>query len=200
MNVCLRGILSIGLGALILPLQVDAMRIDGIPPMAPVSVHAVVPVAHDGKLQIPLPEGRQLSITPWPAFLPQRFDEQNVTANRQLLPAGPSDRVAFSRGSESQAWLILGSGSRQGTRLLGDWQLQLADSRWQISDGASKKIFASEGKSIRSVGVMLGRECWSIYLLESKTPERQAGLASEQEPQIAWAAMRASDKQRQCPP
>jgi hypothetical protein len=192
-------ILSIGIGALILPLHASAMRIDGIPPLGTLSAQDATPTVTAEKLGVRLSGDRHLTITPWPAILPQRFDKQTITATRQLLPAGPSDRVSFAKPSESRAWLVIGSGTRRSTTLVGEWQLQLSDSGWYVTDGTSTKMLTN-GETGPPTVVTVGREPWCLYLLESKVPEQQAAIALEQEPQLAWAALRINGEQKHCPP
>jgi hypothetical protein len=189
----------LGMAAFALAPAADAVRIDGLGPFEPVSADAVVPAVDDGTMQIGLPDGSRLTVTPWPAFLPQRFGKQAVTGARQMHPAGPTDRLSFSRASEPSPWLVIGNGARRSTRLIENWQLQLAGRRWSVTDGKTRKILESSHDQAKPVMVNVGIDRWCIYLLGAAIPAAQPNIAMEAEPQIAWAAVRLRSRlQKRC--
>jgi hypothetical protein len=200
MKTCLRRSLSVmlGMAAFALVTGAHAARIDGMSPFEPVSAEAVVPLVEGGTMYIGLPDGRRLTVTPWPAFLPQHFGKQAVTGTRQLHPAGPIDRLSFNRATESSPWMSIGNGARQSTHIIEKWRLHLSHGRWAVSDGKIKKRFASSGHPVRPVMVNAGAARWCIYLLESEIPAAQPHIAMEAEPQIGWAAIRLSRRQSRC--
>lgn len=171
------------------------LRIDGISPLTPLSAVDVMPVVVAHRLEIRLPDGRLLSVAPWPAFLPQRFAAQTIEASRKMHPAGPEDRVSFIHGPARQPWLAIGNGARQGSALIGAWHLQHIGNGWAISDGSRSKSWTRTAPARAAVG---GNR-WCLYLLDVGTPRRQAGVATEGEAQITWAAQRLGAHQQSCP-
>lgn len=190
--------LAIGLAACVMVTAADAARIDGLNPFGPVTAERVIPAVEHGTMQIGWPDGRKLTITPWPKFLPQRFGPQAVTGTRQMHPAGPIDRLSFSRAFESSPWLVLGSGARRSTKTVGSWQLQLSGRHWIVTDGKTKKRLEIRDHQARPAMVDVGTERWCIYLLSSTLPIPKPDIATETEPQIEWAAIRLSPLQRKC--
>ena len=188
-----------GIAAIALGTGADAARIDGLSAFEPVSADAVVPLVDNGTMHIGLPDGRSLTVAPWPAFLPQRFGKQTVTGTRKMHPAGPVDRLLFSRASEQSPWLAIGSGARRSTAIIGNWRLQLSGRRWSVSDGKAKKRFANNVQPAGPAKINAGADRWCIYLLESETPVAQPNIAMEVEPQIGWAAIRLGRLQGTCP-
>jgi hypothetical protein len=171
------------------------LRIDGISPLAPLAAADVTPVVVAHRLEIRLQDERLLSVAPWPAFLPQRFAAQTIEASRKMHPAGPADRVTFIHSPARQPWLAVGNGARQGTVLIGAWHLQHAGNGWAISDGSRSKSWTRAAP----VRMAVGGNHWCLYLLDAGMPRRQAGVATEGEAQIAWAAQRLGAQQRSCP-
>jgi hypothetical protein len=188
---------SLSIFGLLLPLQAAALRIDGLPPGQTLSARDAEVKVVDSKLQLRLSDRQHLTVAPWPAFLPQKFDRQDLTAGRQALPAGPSDRISLARPSDSHDWLVLANGSRRAAPLVGEWRLQLSDGSWYAINGA-QKLALSAGKG-RATALTAGEDRWCIYLLESNLAKAQASLATEQEAQAAWAALRMTRAQKQCP-
>lgn len=187
--------LSFVFSALIWPLHASALRIEGMPPET-LSVRNAEVKVEAGKLQVKIPDGRHVSVDPWPAFLPQQFGAQTMRGQRQILPAGPSDRIALARASETREWLVIGNGSRRAAHLVGNWKLQLSNGDWYATEGAITKKLATE--AARPTQLAVGSERWCIYLLETRPLKSQPGLALEQEPQLAWAAVRLQGRQKQC--
>lgn len=187
--------LSFVLGALLWPLHASALRIEGMPPETLSVRNAEVKVAA-GKLQVKVSDGRHVSVDPWPAFLPQQFGAQTVTGERQILPAGPSDRIAFVRASEAREWLVIGNGSRRAAPMVGNWKLQLSNGDWYATEGARTKKLSTDASHPTQLAV--DSERWCIYLLESRPLKPKPGLAMEQEPQLAWAAVRLQGRKKQC--
>lgn len=195
----LRSIAAIGISAFILPLQADALRIEGLPPIGAQTASDVVPTVAGEKLIISLQDNIEIIISPWPEFLPQRFHPQTVTAGRKLLPAGPSDRISFIRSAEARPWLIVGNGTRRAEKLVGEWRLQLSKDKWHLTDGESTKVLPDIDRRGKPVAVNAGQDRWCIYLLESKMTAPQAHASTESESQIAWAALRRGKGVKRCP-
>jgi hypothetical protein len=187
-----------GTAAFALATAAGAARIDGMNPFEPVLAKDVVPTVTDQTLQIQLPGGGSLTVTPWPKFLPQRFGTQSVTATRQLHPAGPIDRLSFSWATESSPWMIIGNGARRSTTLVENWQLQRSRGSWTLTDGSTRKLLGKEGDPPKPVMINVGTDRWCVYLLESSIPVQQPNTATEAESQIGWAAVRLSPLQSKC--
>jgi hypothetical protein len=168
------------------------LRIDGIGALEPLSAANVTPQVVAHRLEIRLPDGRQLNVAPWPALLPQRFAAQKIEASRKIFPTGPSDRVAFIRSPARQPWLVVGNGARQGAALVGAWKLQRTEDGWAVSDGLRHDAW----RGAVPLGVTAGRDRWCLYLLDAGMPRRQPGLAREGEPRAAWAAQRLDARGR----
>ena len=190
--------LLVCLAAMAMSASADAVRIDGLSAFEAISAAGVVPRVDEGIMHIGLPDARTLTVTPWPAFLPQRFGNQTVSGTRQMHPAGPVDRLSFSRASESSPWLAIGSGARRSTTIIENWQVQLSGRHWSITDGRTRKRFEGRDQKINPVMVDAGTDRWCIYLLESSIPAGQPHIAMEAEPQIGWAAIRLSPLKRRC--
>jgi len=182
-----------GVLALLAP-AAQALRIDGLNPLEPQLAVDVMPTVTAHRMEIRLRD-RLLSVAPWPSFLPQRFGRQKIEASRRLLPAGPSDRLSFTRPAERRPWLIVGQGARDGTVLAGAWRLQRAGDGWAIAEGGN--VQAWHAAAPLSVPVDGAR--WCLYLLDADQPTLQKGVAAEREPQAAWAAQRL-DANRACAP
>lgn len=189
----LRHLLSCAALALAATAQAQAPRIAGLDGFEPVPATMATPAVRAGTLEIPLQDGRRLTVAPWPALLPQRFGRQTVEAVRQMSPAGPSDRLSFTRPSESRPWLLVGTGTRSAAPLVGSWRLQGTERGWTVSDGARRKAW----KAGVPLVVTVGRERWCLYLLDVAQPAPRAGVAVEGEPQLAWAAVRQKGCARQ---
>lgn len=199
MRARLRSIAAIGICAFMLPLQANALRIEGLSPIGAQTASDVVPTVAGEKLMISLQDDSEIIISPWPAFLPQRFRPQTVTAGRKLLPAGPSDRISFIRSAEARPWLVVGKGTRRAEELIGEWRLQLSKDKWHLADGESTKALPDVDRRARPVAVETGQDRWCIYLLESKMTAPQTHAFAESEPQITWTALRMGKGAQRCP-
>ena len=188
------GYLLAGILALLAP-AAQALRIDGLNPLEPRLAADVTPTVVAHRMEIPLRDGRLLSVAPWPPFLPQRFGRQKIEASRRLLPAGPSDRLSFTRPSDGRPWLIVGQGARDGTVLAGAWRLRRAGDGWALADGGKVRPWhATAPLSVPADGAR-----WCLYLLDGGPATLRKGVAGEREPQAAWAAQRL-DANRACTP
>lgn len=176
-----------------------AVRIEGMG--ATPSAAAVRPVVRDGRLEVRLSAQSSLTISPWPAYLPQRFGAQRVTASRQPHPAGPVDRISFTRTGENRPWLLIGRGGRQSLAIVGDWKLQLSGKEWMATNGSKEYRMGNDISPAVPVGVSVGRERWCLYLLESRVPHDAAQdqhIVAEEEAQADWAAIRLPRGQSRC--
>lgn len=183
--------------AVVLGADAGAVRIDGIGMVA--SAAETTPTVRAGRLDAQLSEQQVLTITPWPAFLPQRFGRQQVATERQLHPAGPVDRIAFTRSGESAPWLQIVRGSRRASPVVGDWRLQQSTQGWTISNGSTAYWLGNGTHPVRPVSLVTGGERWCIYLLESRLPQTVSReLAGEMESQADWAAVRQRRNSKQC--
>jgi hypothetical protein len=181
--------------AMAIPAAAQPLRIDGVGPLAPLSLAGVTPAVTGQRLEIRAGDGAQLSVQPWPAFLPQRFMPQTVQAERRALPAGPSDRLSFTRPAARQPWLVIGSGSRSATPLVGDWRLGRDGQSWEIvGDGAARRW--QPGQALR---VIIAGQRWCLYLLDAGGAMQRRGIADESEAQASWAALR-TEHDRPCRP
>ncbi len=191
--------LALGVAACVAATAADAARIDGLNPFAPLTAERAVPTVDDGTMQLDAADGRRLTVTPWPKFLPQRFGPQTVTGTRQMHPAGPIDRLSFSHASEPSAWLELGSGARRSAETVGNWKLQLSGGRWIVTDGKNKKPLETKDHQALPAMIDVGTDRWCLYLLSSTLPVAKPDIATETEAQIEWAAIRLSPLQKRCP-
>lgn len=199
MTARLHAALAAGLIAALPTLPARALQIDGLDPLEPIVADAVVPRVAGGELRIAVAPQRMLRVTPWPAYLPQRFGAQSVTAVRQLHPAGPIDRLSLRRGAGGPAWLEIGTGARRATAIVGAWRLHWSARGWTLRRGDEQVLLGESGYSARPAPVADGRARWCIYLLDSRMPRQQPGSATEDEPQAAWAALKLDARQRHCP-
>jgi hypothetical protein len=178
------------LAALLCAATGNAMTIKGLSPFEPVAGSASITVGEQA-LQVCLSPERSLVISPWPGYLPQQFDRQNVRGERQLLPAGPSDLLAFTRRFESRPWLLVGANSRRGTTIAGTWHWQMAGEEWFVTDGNTEKKLKKDSRQGRSVTIDAGADRWRVYLLDASAGgARRSGISNEAEPRISWAAVR----------
>ncbi len=184
-----------GMLTMAIPAAAEPLRIEGLGPLAAPLLNGVTPTVAEQRLEIRGDDGMLLSVRPWPAFLPQRFTPQTVSAHRVPLPAGPSDRIIFSRHPGRQPWLVIGSGSRSGTPLVGNWQLRYDRQQWQIGDGNRVVIWETG----RPLSVTVGGRRWCLYLLSGSEAKPRAGMADESEAQASWVAWRVRDCARQAP-
>ncbi|HJV73465.1 MAG TPA: hypothetical protein VJ654_04535 [Noviherbaspirillum sp.] len=176
-----------------------AVRIEGM--SATPSVAVVRPVVHDGGLEVRFSEHSILTIAPWPAYLPQRFGVQQISASRQPHPAGPVDRISFTRTGESKPWLLVGRGARRSLAIVDDWKLQLSGKEWMLSNGSKEYRLGNGMPPSVPVRVLVGRERWCIHLLESRVPHdasQEQHIVAEEEPQADWAAVRLQRGQSRC--
>jgi hypothetical protein len=179
--------------------RIDGMeRLKGLSPVAPVLAVAT-PSVRAGKLELPLPEHGNLSISPWPAYLPQRFDTQRIGISRQLHPAGPIDRISLTRGAEGQSWLEVVHGARSASNVVGDWQLQRTERGWSLAGRTTEHWLGSGAQAGTPVSVPVGDARWCVYLLESRVPQRHPNVAYEEEPQADWVAIRLESGRKRCP-
>lgn len=163
------------------------------------SAHAVVPAVSNTRLEVKV-DDHTVSITPWPKFLPQRFGKQEITGSREMAPAGPIDRLSFSRLNETRPWLLVGNGARPSTRLVGEWRLQLSNGLWSVSDGVDIHALGHKKDDAAPVMIRIDRQRWCVYLIEARMPARpQAGIAGEDEPQLMWAAWKIGTYHKHCP-
>lgn len=169
---------------------VHALNIEGLNAFAPIAKHGVSATTHQQTLQIYLPHGQRIKVAPWPDFLPQSFAAQNFEGERQILPAGPADRLSFTRPTESRPWLLIGSHSQRGTHVTGDWHLQLIDGTWHVTDALKKKPLKQTKRHASPTGITAGAERWQVYLLDTIKDTQRNGIAGEQEARISWVAVR----------
>src|SRR5438445_331497 len=187
-----RGLMLVGVA---LAAPAGATRIDGLSALEPVSAVTTAATVTGDRLDLALSGNRKLSIAPWPRFLPQRLGKQQLDASRQMLPAGPSDQLSFTRIGETQPWFMVGTGARRSAKLVGAWELQLTDRQWSLSDGNKEKMLGAHDAPAK---IAVGRQYWCVYLLEARMPQAQPGIAMEEEPQIAWAALKLNRRQQHC--
>jgi hypothetical protein len=146
------------------------------------------------RLEIQLPGRRPVTVAPWPGFLPQRFAAQTVSGERQMHPAGPIDRLSFTRPSEQAPWLTLASGARRSHQVIGNWRLALEDTRWSLDNGHTHIPLNRQPAKVK-----VGARSWCVYALDATLPHSSPGVANEAEAQLAWAALRLDRNQTRCP-
>jgi hypothetical protein len=175
-----------------------AARIDGLAPEQSTSAYATATV-HNARLEVKV-DDQTIRVAPWPTFLPQRFTRQKVAGNRTMAPAGPIDRLSFTRMNETQPWLLIGNGARSSTRLLEDWRFQLTDAIWSVSNEVDAYQLGRDKSDAAPAMIKAGHQSWCIYLIESHMPKQpQAGIAREDEAQIMWAAWKIDNPHKRCP-
>lgn len=165
----------------------SALRIEGISPTQAESA-LVAPYVVNGALRMTLPSGGVLTISPWPAHLPQRLGRQYVEASRHLHPAGPVDRIEFRERSDGQPWLIIGNGQRPSHGVVGSWELAFADGAWLVRSNGNERALGVGNAAVR---VEANGEYWCIFLLEAQEEQqRNTNVAREYEPHVSWVATR----------
>lgn len=193
------GRLACAVAGLSFALPVTAGRIDGLPLQQALVAHAVVPVVMGERMTVALSDGNQLVVTPWPRFLPQRFDKQSIEGERKLLPSGPVDRLSFVRTNETTPWLYVGNGARPSSLLIGEWRLQLHGKLWTASDGASVRKLGHDRQDAMPAILESNRERWCLYLVDSSMPtQMEAHIANEEEPQVMWVARKLDRRNQRC--
>lgn len=176
-----------------------AASIDGLS-LEPIAAHAVTPAVNNRRLEINMPENEKLTVSPWPRFLPQHFSRQEIAGTREMAPAGPIDRLSFTRTTETKPWLIIANGARPASPLIGAWRLQLSGLQWSASNGASERVLGQGEDDAVPIMLNVDHRRWCIYLLESRMPApSHPGIASEEEPQIMWAAWQIGRSKKRCP-
>lgn len=178
--------------------RIEGMEgLKGLTPVA--SVLAVgTPAVRAGRLELRLADQGTLSVTPWPQYLPQRFDQQRIGVNRQLHPAGPIDRISLTRGAEPKPWLEIVHGARSGTNVLGDWLLQRTPSGWTLAGAGTEHWLGNGAQAGTPAVIPVDGDRWCVYLLESRVPQRHPNVAYEEEPQADWAAVRLEPGRKRC--
>lgn len=197
MNVRIAGLLACCLGITAVP--ACALQITGLSALEPVNADRVAASVADGTLRIALSSQQTLTVTPWPAYLPQRFDAQSISASRQLHPAGPVDRLTLRYGAGKPAWLEIGTGAQPSTTIVGSWHLQLSSRGWSVGHGKQHILLGASPQSAQPAVVRAGAARWCIYLLDAQVAQPRAGVATEQESRAAWAALRLDARQKRCP-
>jgi hypothetical protein len=182
-----------------LPLQAQALRIDGLRPFDGPVAGTATPAVVDGSLEIALASERKLGITPWPAFLPQQFAPQTIAAERRAGPAGPSDKLSMRRAKGGAPWLEVAGGARQSSPVVGGWRLKLNTRGWWLAQGTKLYFLGKDADSMRVARVPDGRERWCVYLLGVSLPQARTGVATESEAQADWAALRLDTPGQRCP-
>jgi hypothetical protein len=167
----------------------SAFSIEGLQPLMPLALDNVTATVQQKKLEVRYPEG-YLSIHPWPEFLPQQLSDQKIRAERQPWPAGPSDRVSFTRRTEQHPWLIIGSQSRSAALVVGDWNLQRIDANWYVTNGKQTILLAEKNENRAPIHIVACGERWRVYPLASKREKASSAAVTEREPRISWVAVR----------
>lgn len=167
----------------------NALSIEGLPPLAPLTLREVSASVVQQKLEIAYPGG-SLRIHPWPEFLPAQMTGQVLQAERQLWPAGPSDQASFAHAGERLPWLILGSQSRPTTRVIGNWHLQRSDGNWYLANGMQQMLLADKPGTSLPVRISACDTYWDVYLLDANQQKTSGTASIEREPRISWAAVR----------
>jgi hypothetical protein len=168
-----------------------AVRIDGLDPIQPVSGRATATV-EDGVLRIDLSDERALTVAPWPAHLPQRFDPHELAGSRLLHPAGPVDRLEFRTSTASTPWLVVVTGARSAHEVLAGWALELSEDGWAMRKGGEKRAFGRHAHGIQMARVKTKGEDWCVYLLDTQLARPDSTVEHEYEPQASWAAVRSN--------
>ncbi|HJV51070.1 MAG TPA: hypothetical protein VJ652_06415 [Noviherbaspirillum sp.] len=190
------GLLACGMNAALLALPAQALQVEGLSALEPVVADAAAPVVEAGRLRVALAPDQELTVTPWPAYLPQRFGTVALSATRLPHPAGPIDHLSFSRAPGTPAWLKIANGARTASPVVGSWQLQLSSRGWTLAQGR-QHIALRMGA--RPVTVAAGGARWCVYLLDATQPQQRPGVAVEQEAFAAWAALRLDARRQRCP-
>ncbi len=166
-----------------------ALTIEGLPLLAPLVLHDALAVAFHQRLEVRHADG-VLRIQPWPDFLPPRFSAQKVVAERSLWPAGPSDRVTFTRQGEAQPWLIAGSRSRTETTVTGAWRLRYDETGWVVTDSRQTAVLSSSAAQPQAVRLDACGGTWDVYLLNGAGQSPPGSMAGDQEARVSWVAVR----------
>ncbi|GAB3549004.1 hypothetical protein GCM10027343_30190 [Noviherbaspirillum agri] len=179
----------------------------GLTPLTPVVAVGTPTVRTNtsgaGALELRLAEHGTLSLTPWPTYLPQHFAPQRISVSRELQPAGPVDRIALIRGTESEPWMQIVRGARSASHVVGGWQLQRSSNGWSLVREKTEHWLGSGAHAGTPASLPAGDARWCVYLLESRVPQRHpnaAHVAIEEEPQADWAAIRLESGHKRCPP
>ncbi|MEO8838399.1 MAG: hypothetical protein ABI351_06780, partial [Herbaspirillum sp.] len=112
-----------------------ALQINGLRPTEPLTAHTVQPQLDGQRLTLPLADGANVRVQPWPSYLPQQFGPQRISGELRLLPAGPLSRLELTQIEQQQPWLLMAHGSRPYSALLGGWRLLLEQGQWLAQQG-----------------------------------------------------------------
>lgn len=197
MTARLAGLLACCLGMTAVP--ACALQITGLSALEPVAADRVTASVADGTLHIALSSQQTLTVAPWPAYLPQRFDAQSISATRLPHPAGPIDRLTFRHGAGKPAWLEIGAGAQPSMAIVGPWRLQLSPRGWSVGHGKQHILLGATPHSAQPAAVWADGARWCIYLLDAQIAQPRAGVATEQETRAAWVALRRDARQKRCP-
>lgn len=187
------GILAIAVfavAACTVAVPASAIRIEGLSPLQPLAAQPAAVSVVDHVLRVDMEAAAPLTVSPWPANLPQRFGPQLASGFRSLNPAGPIDRVELRHPSESQPWLLVVAGARQGQPVVGDWTLDLEDGRWLLRGGGTQLHLDESGKPAQ---VYAEDAPWCVHLLNATEPTPASReTVQESEPQVSVVAVRKS--------
>lgn len=188
--------LALAIGTSTWPAQAAPLRISGLRADEPLQAR-VQPQLDGQRMLLPLGESGALRIQPWPAGLPSQLGPQQLSAQWRRLPAGPVARLDFTRTGEDQAWLVLGSGTRPGHKLLGGWRLQMMEAQWWARRGDTRILL--DGASPQPAALQVDGATWCMSLLDGRIPESpHIAALREQEAQADWAMVRLEGDRRGC--
>ena len=177
----------------------DAASIGGLNMSQPLQAENATPAVVNGTLEMKLSDDRTITVAPWAAHLPQQFGPQKISGSRRMNMAGPIDELSLTQLPDARPWLLIGSGTRAGTSLVGNWKLQLAGQQWSVSNGTGKKLLGSSGQAAKAVLIQDHGDRWCLTLMESRLPRApQAGGATEGEARAMWVAHRLKRGRTQC--
>jgi hypothetical protein len=166
-----------------------AISIEGLQALVPLALNDVTATVNGNKLEIRHPAAN-LSIHPWPDYLPRKLDSQSIQAERQVWPAGPSDRISFNRRGQRHPWLILGSHSRVTTPLIAGWQLAYINGKWYADNGLRKILLSEKKPDKPATQIIADGERWQLYLLPDDQENPHSASITEHEPRQSWIAIR----------
>lgn len=123
-----------------------------------------------------------VSISGWPASLPRKLGQQNISLMSLANPAGPVTFVRFTREDAQAPWLALVANGRSGSEIIGPWRLKIgAVGRYSLTadDGTIRLLNLGQPVILKDAQ----GQRWQFELLHASSP---ANPAQDQEARGDW--------------
>lgn len=130
-----------------------------------------------------------VTISGWPASLPRKLGQQNISLMSLPNPAGPITFARFTRAGVPTPWLVLVSRGRSGSEIIAPWRLKIEPAgRYSLNagDGSIRLIHLAQPVILKDAqGVR-----WQFELLSVSAP---ANSGQDQEARGDWYLRQLSE-------